>query len=319
MSTTNAILALGLYAPNLAFSVSGDAAGRAAGWTPDAGTGFTETAMFGDGPSKSHARWQRYALSTATDREVVSAACTTGKLCGTGSHQLRYAILCSTSGNTGRSQIISLKLRRYKIDGTVLETLTIRDIVTANAAWTLITGDASVTFSALCHHSKYVLTFGRTGGGLPVSMDIAGVGIGIWTQSVGSVDIGIGVSPSTRPAFSTRPIGDVHTNSVGANRRTDHGRYFQARVGVLAWEWIPDATMNALHQAWAVNIGSGLVSSSVSPEGGYWPLLVLPGLPSWPQMMMADISGNEPGFGYAGDWVMDPGFFSGGLPLVEVF
>jgi hypothetical protein len=327
MSTTNAILTLGLYAPNLSFGLSGDVSGRAAGWTPSTGTGvtFTEQALIDDGPQSSHRRTQRYTLSTGTYANAISGACPAGKLCGVGTHSLRYAIAARVSIGTGTATTgnsVSFNLWRYNLGGTVLDQIGLLSIGSNVAGWTLFSANVSKNMGTTsAAYLRYVIGVGRTGTATnqaPVTVDVAGFYAGIWAQSTGALDLGQGVSPATRPAFPTRPMGAVHIQGNGAIRRSDHGRGFQPRAGVLAWDWVPSTTMDGLTKAWAANAGQGFTTGSTSPEGGYWPLLVVPGLPSWPLAMLCDVQSDALGFEYPGDWHMDPAYFSGGFPLTEV-
>lgn len=327
MAGTNSRFALGLHAPNQAFSVSGDTAGKAAGWTVSTGTGitWTEDARFSDGPTMGHSRWQRYTLSAGTYGQVLSAACPPGKLIGTGSHNVRYAALVRVNLGTGTATVgnlVTLNIRRYNATGTAVDLVGLYTLATTLSSWTLVSGDVGVTLAGTAPaYCKYSIGFGRgtATNQQPVTLDIAGLGLGIWTQTAGSYDVGIGPAPSCRPMFASRPLGAVHVDSVGFSRRTDHGRRFAPRAGVLGWDWLGQSAMEAIHRAWVMNAGAGMASGTTSPEGGYWPLLILPGLPSWPGMVMADIQSQDLGFQYPGEWHQDPAYFSGALALQEVY
>lgn len=318
----SAIISLGLRIPNQTFARPSETADVPASWTTLSGSP-TWTALYGQGPAYSHPRTQRIALGTATGTStttIASAPGPPGHLCANATNQplIGYMLYRSTGVGTDQRPVLYLEGRRS--NGTQVDRIALGTIANNNSDWYLQTLTPTISWSGTnCHHKRLQLEIVRsTGTHAALTLDLAFLGIGIWASGTGYYAMPQDVAPrGSTPAFAQHQT-TYYTNANGEDRSIDWSRFVAPRAGVLAYDWLPQTAVDALSYAWSMSQGRHIENGTTNPQGGRWPLLIAPGLPLWPKVLMVRPSERALGLEVAGDWISDPSFYSGGLPLVEI-
>ncbi len=308
MSIAAAQMTLGLYAPNLTFAIPGATSGLAAGWKATTSGAVVASGMYTGGPAHGHPRHQVLALTGAGQSVVLkSAPCKTGQL-GNAASQLWLGawVLCKFSA--AGASTLKVELAGYDANETTEEVDTIATLSPIYDTWTLVTGSGRKDLSA-AHHRRYKLTLS---GGTTASVSLAFVGIGTTFDAVYTsvAKVAVGTSP-IQPTAQAAPA----ISPQGFSRWIDSDRVVNPRRGTLRWDGLGETEAGYLEWFWSMQ--TGRYGGESSQGGGHWPVLLIPGIPSWPHAMMCRFEGDRFPLEHVGDWYPDSPLYGGALQVVE--
>lgn len=318
MSVSYPVMGLGLPIFNNTFSIPSTVAGVPAGWTND--TRLTSGGQFSDGPTNGHYRWQRYVLAgTNTYASFLSAPCDPGFMVKTGSTKMSLVVWYRVSGVTGSGQEVNFYLQGYNTSDVSQDRLLLRQIWTPQANWTLGTWEYTHSMAANVSHRRLEIVVGRASSGTAnIILDLAFVGIMVWNGSTSSYYTftqkpdhpGNEMVPSSKLARSY--------DDNGLERHQSRDGYRQPFVGRMSLSGFPDDMCQNIRRAWMFN--KGRIQESVStdcPEGGRWPILLMPGQPSWPAAVQCNFDGDNFPFRVGTRWYSDPPRWTGEIAVTE--
>lgn len=323
MSVTPAILSVGLWVPNHHFARPSDVANVPAGWTvtglnSTAFYGGTSTASYAGGPPFGHPRWQRFSLiGTNTAGTVRSAPTPRGKFCASGTGEFYAGMLIRTLNTSTSTRHVRLALTAYDTGGTSLGNLTMIDQQTTLPSWTWVSNAIGQTLGTGIDHFRYLLQVDKASGDANIDLDIAQVAVGMWDAAAGSVTTDLNCDPTqTTPCVETGEDRG-YENVIGERRHIDLSRYVNPRAGRMGYDYMSAANTELWRFAWMMNHGKAAESAASKPAGGRSPIIIVPGLPSWPYGIMVDLVGGQFPLNHAEGWMFDPPRYSGAFEMLE--
>ena len=319
MSITPPVLALGVKVPNHTFSRPSSTSGAAQGWTKS-GSALTGSAVYDDSPDRGHARTQLYTLagSGAQSGTVLSSPAPPGKLCAHVATYITGFALIKTTGLSATSTF-KLNILWYNSSGSQVGTTQTLFTRTSNSTdWTVIQSTVltSTNPASAADHFRLQLAFDRSSGSTAITVQIAFACVGTYTTAAGyytatnNLSIGSGIARSTVRNVQVDPSGVMHS--------VDRDRWVQGHSVRLYWDFVTDTERKVFDYLTRMSVGRVWDNSAQNPNGGNWPLIVVPNLTGMPLVFMGELAGEEFPTELAQSWWADPPNWRIALALREV-
>lgn len=339
MSIGYPVMALGVETPNPTFSLAAAVPSQALGWSAAAPTGtgtMTQAEVFEAGTSYAHARHQKYTLggTGASTCTITNGASTPYKFTANVSSLLTVFCTYRASGLTDTTNVVILQVRWYNASGTALggSASVLKTLGTADnsATWATIQNTITVTPPATAQHFKLSILFSRGANNTAQVLEVRFLAVGTWIASAGYMDWNTGYPGYSGTWVARYPTLGHQSVSTGAldGRRDTVGRFHphersrsmrpnRLTLPVMA---CPEVLRSELWYAWQMNRGVAASTAAINPNGGHWPIIVLPKSPSCVHAMLANFAGEEFPLGIdpSAGWMADtPATLYGGTLTLE--
>lgn len=322
MAITFPKLSLGLGVPNGTFSIPAALSSKAGGWedTTTGGYSLTQAGFHSDGPSPGHFRWQRYTApdpgTSPVTYRVLSAPCTPYRLCANASTKL-YGVLHYRASGLAPGRSLSLWIVWYSSTGAVLGSAQLFTTTSDAASWTVGANEITTTPPASAHHARLQIEIEHNAQSVSIVADVAFADVGCYNGSTASYYTCARLP--AHPGTFLVPSSDLRavTDSMNQDHYNDQDRFVQRHTGAIAFSGIPDSMKQVLEFFWRMNRGRGWTGGTANPDGGRWPILLIPGNTAFPGAGIYNFTNQEFPLYPAGDTFFDPPLWSGSLGLLE--
>ncbi len=294
------VLALAGGVPNPTFArPDAVSSGTPAGWVKS-GAQLTAAAVYDDSPDRGHARVQKYTLGGTGSQSgtVTSKPLPPGRFATATASYITGFLLTYATGLSATSTV-KLTAVWYNSAGTQVDTSDLLTLNSDDSTWTAHQSTVLKT-PASAHHVRLVLTIARTVGNTPIVLKIAFCDIGTYTTAAGYYTVTKTLCVGTQPVL--RGVRSVTSDAAGNRRRVDRDRFATGHQFTLFWELVDDTERKVFDYLFRMNTGRVFDVSAATPNGGSWPLIVVPDLVGMPLLFEADCIDEEFGDGLAQTW-----------------
>lgn len=316
MSISPPVLALAGGVPNPTFArPSATSSGTAAGWTKT-GSALTEAAVYDDSPDRGHSRTQKYTLGSTGPQSatVLSAPLPPGKLSASAASYITGFLLTYATGLSATSTV-KLTIVWYNSSGSQTDTQDILTLSSDDATWAVHQSTVLKT-PASSHHARLKLTLNRSSGNTPIVCRIAFCDVGTYTTAAGYYTATRNLCVGTQPVL--RGTRNVVVDTAGNRRKVDRDRFVSGHQFTLYWHLLTDTERKVFDYLFRMNTGRCFDAAAQNPNGGSWPLIVVPNLTGMPLIFEGDFIEEEFGDGIAQTFWADPPTWKATFRLAEI-
>lgn len=309
MSLAKPVMALGLdvFNPTLARPGAG---GVAAGWTVNAG--ITPASSYA-GPFPGHPRVQRLSIAAGAGSHGLSSSLVYKRFCANVATAFLGACWCKHSGNDGD---LRLALHWFDDDADFISSAWLgAAIQNSGGVWIVHAPTATITPPAGAAYARIIANVANPASGTS-TWDVAFLSCGTLDGATASYQW---ARYYAHPGSSARPVmgRNAQQDGAGRTRFVDTEGIVAPYALELTVAGITDAQKQAIERLHLLNANRAYDGGASAVDGGYYPLLVLPGAPFAPAAMLVDAVDGEFPLRPAGSVLYDPPRWAGTLRYLE--